>query len=163
MSYANDMSTQTLAAASRTSERQPGRTASPLAGDLRIAVMRLARRLRSERADFDLSLTQMSALASLERSGPTTPGHLATLERVKPPSMTRILSGLVDQGLVLRTPHPTDGRQVLVEVTDEARALLNTDRRRREAWLAQRLAALTPDERRALREVIPILEELVSE
>ena len=77
--------------------------------------------------------------------------------------MTRILAGLVDQGLALRTPHPTDGRQVLVEVTDEARALLKTDRRRREAWLAQRLAALAPDKRRALREVIPILEELVSE
>jgi DNA-binding MarR family transcriptional regulator len=166
MSYANDMPaapTTTRPVPAESVERAPARPASPLAGDLRIAVMRLARRLRSERADFDLSLTQMSALASLERSGPTTPGHLATLERVKPPSMTRILAGLVDQGLVLRTPHPTDGRQVLVEVTDEARALLKTDRRRREAWLAQRLAALAPDKRRALREVIPILEELVSE
>ena len=125
--------------------------------------MRLARRLRSERADFDLSLTQMSALASLERHGPTTPSHLASVERVKPPSMTRILAGLGERGLVLRSPHPTDGRQVLVEVTPEARDLLDADRRRREAWLAQRLGALDPARRRALRDVIPILEELVAE
>lgn len=123
----------------------------------------MARRLRRERADFDLSLTQMSALASLERWGPTTPSHLAAIERVKPPSMTRILAGLVEQGLVVRMPHPTDGRQVLVEVTAEASSMLQADRRRREAWLAQRLAALDADKRRALREVIPILEELVSE
>lgn len=158
MSYANEMSTPAIAV-----ERAPARAASPLAGDLRIAVMRLARRLRRERADFDLSLTQMSALASLERSGPTTPGHLAALERVRPPSMTRVLATLVERGLVLRTPHPTDGRQVMVAVTDEAVEMLRADRRRREAWLAQRLAALDADKRRALRDVIPILEELVSE
>lgn len=125
--------------------------------------MRLARRLRQERADFDLSLTQMSALASLERYGPTTPGHLASLERVRPPSMTRILAGLSEQGLVVRTPHPTDGRQVLVAVTGEATTMLRADRRRREAWLAQRLVALDADKRKALSDVISILEELVSE
>jgi DNA-binding MarR family transcriptional regulator len=125
--------------------------------------MRLARRLRIERAEVGLTLTQLSALAALERHGPTTPGNLAAIERVRPPSMTRVLNGLVEQGLVERTAHPTDGRQVLVAVTDEARARLRADRRRREAWLAQRLATLTAEERRALRAVVPILEELVTE
>ncbi|HUV48749.1 MAG: MarR family transcriptional regulator [Actinomycetes bacterium] len=136
---------------------------SALAGDLRIAVMRLARRLRNERADVDLTLTQLSALAALERCGPTTPGHLASVERVRPPSMTRVLGGLHDRGLIERTAHPTDGRQVLVAATDDARVLLRADRRRREAWLAQQLATLDPEECRALREVLPILETLVSE
>ncbi len=136
---------------------------SALAGDLRIAVMRLARRLRNERADVDLTLTQLSALAALERCGPTTPGHLASVERVRPPSMTRVLSGLHDRGLIERTAHPTDGRQVLVAATDDARVLLRADRQRREAWLAQRLATLDPEQRRALRDVLPILETLVSE
>jgi DNA-binding MarR family transcriptional regulator len=135
----------------------------PLAGDLRIAVMRLSRRLRAEQADLDLTLTQLSALASLERHGPTTPGRLASIERVRPPSMTRVLNGLADQGLVARTAHPTDGRQVLVEVTDAARQRLRADRRRREEWLAQRIATLGPDDRRSLQEVVPILEKLVSE
>ena len=159
MSYANEMpvATDTPAGPAR------AEAALPLAGDLRIAVMRLARRLRAERAEVGLTLTQLSALAALERHGPTTPGHLAAVERVRPPSMTRVLNGLVDQGLVSRSAHPTDGRQVLVAVTDEARARLREDRRRREAWLAQRLATLDPEQRRALRAVVPILEELVTE
>jgi DNA-binding MarR family transcriptional regulator len=77
--------------------------------------------------------------------------------------MTRVLSGLVELGLVKRTPHPTDGRQVLVALTEEARELLRADRRRREAWLARRLAALPADERRAVRELLPILEDIVNE
>ncbi|HUV47890.1 MAG TPA: MarR family transcriptional regulator [Actinomycetes bacterium] len=136
---------------------------SALAGDLRIAVMRLARRLRNERVDVDLTLTQLSALAALERCGPTTPGHLASVERVRPPSMTRVLGGLHDRGLIERTAHPTDGRQVLVAATDDARVLLRADRQRREAWLAQQLDTLDPEQRRALRDVLPILETLVSE
>jgi DNA-binding MarR family transcriptional regulator len=125
--------------------------------------MRLSRRLRSERADVGLTLTQLSALAALERHGPTTPGNLAAIERVRPPSMTRVLQGLEEQGLVSRTAHPTDGRQVVVGVTDEARMRLREDRKRREAWLARRLSTLSADDRRALRAVVPILEELVSE
>ncbi|MCZ3387077.1 MAG: MarR family transcriptional regulator [Actinomycetia bacterium] len=125
--------------------------------------MRLARRLRLERAEQDLTLTQLSALAALERCGPTTPGQLAAVERVRPPSMTRILAGLTDLGLIVREAHPTDGRQVLVDVSADTRAMLRADRRRREAWLAQRLATLDADQRRALREVIPILESLISE
>lgn len=150
MSYANRMSS-------------PSSTSTALASELRIATMRLARRLRSERADLDLTVTQVAALASLERHGPTTPGALAAIERVQPPSMTRILAGLQERELVARAPHPSDGRQVMVELTPQARQLLKADRRRREAWLSQRLATLTPQEREALRAVVPILDRLVAE
>lgn len=149
MSYANQMPTVS--------------SSLSLAGDLRISVMRLSRRLRAEQADIGLTLTQLSALAALERHGPTTPGQLAAIERVRPPSMTRVLNGLAEQGLVARTAHPTDGRQVLVEVTDAARQRLRADRRRREEWLARRIATLSADDRRALQNAIPIIEELVSE
>jgi DNA-binding MarR family transcriptional regulator len=149
MSYANQMSSVS--------------SSLSLAGDLRISVMRLSRRLRAEQADIGLTLTQLSALAALERHGPTTPGQLAAIERVRPPSMTRVLNGLAEQGLVARTAHPTDGRQVLVEVTDAARQRLRADRRRREEWLARRIATLSADDRRALQNAIPIIEELVSE
>jgi DNA-binding MarR family transcriptional regulator len=147
MSYAHDMSVLQV----RDTE---------LASALRISVMRLARRLRAERAETGLSLTQLSTLAALERHGPSTPGALAEHEKVQPPSMTRIVAGLEERGLVERSKHPTDGRQVVVAATDAARVLLRADRRRREEWLSRRLAELTPEERDALRAVAPLLERL---
>ena len=135
-------------------------TDSALASALRLSVMRLARRMRAERADTTLSLSQLAALATLERLGPLTPGELAQQERVQPPSMTRIVQTLQDAGLVSRTPHPTDGRQALLEATEQGRALLREDRRRREAWLAHRLDELDDDERRALRDTVAVLDRL---
>lgn len=131
-----------------------------LASRLRVAVMRLSRRLRQQRSDQTLSLSQIAALGTLEHHGPLTPRELADHEKVQPPSMTRILAVLEERGLVSRTPHPTDGRQVLVTVTDEAVRMLKEDRRRRTAWLVQRLAELTPDEREALHAATPVLERL---
>lgn len=131
-----------------------------LSGGLRVAVLRLARRLRSERADNDLTLTQLATLGTLERHGPLTPGELAAHEGVRPPSMTRVLAGLEERALVVRTPHPSDRRQVLVALGDAARILLREDRRRRDAWLARRLAELGPEERAALRAAVPVLERL---
>jgi DNA-binding MarR family transcriptional regulator len=146
MSYAYDMPTMT-----RTAE---------LASSLRVSVMRLARRLRAERADFSLSLTQIATLATLERHGPLTPRELADHEKVQPPSMTRVLAGLEERGLIDRTPHESDGRQHLVSLTQPARDLLREDRRRRDAWLAKRLAELTQAERDVLRAAAPIIERL---
>ena len=148
MSYANDMPLTNTA------------VDTELASVLRISVMRLARRLRAERSESDLTLTQLSALSALERHGPSTPGALAAHEKVQPPSMTRVLAVLEDQGLVVRTRHPTDGRQVLVAVTTEATAILREDRRRREAWLVDRVTDLTEDERALLRLAAPILDQL---
>jgi DNA-binding MarR family transcriptional regulator len=131
-----------------------------LASTLRVSVMRLGRRLRAERVVTDLSLTQMSALGTLDRHGPLTPRELADHEKVQPPPMTRVLAGLEERGLILRTPHETDGRQHLVSLTADAKALLKEDRRRRDAWLAQRLAELTQEERDVLRAAAPVIERL---
>jgi DNA-binding MarR family transcriptional regulator len=133
-----------------------------LASTMRVSVMRLSRRLRTERADHDLTLTQTSALAALDRHGPLTPRELADHEHVQPPSLTRTLAALEEQGLITRTPHATDGRQHLVALTTEAKALLKEDRRRRDAWLSRRLAELTQEERDLLRAAAPLLDRLTS-
>jgi DNA-binding MarR family transcriptional regulator len=131
-----------------------------LAVELRSAVMRLARRLRRMRADTSLTLTQLSALGTIHRHGAMTPGELAAHERVQPPSMTRVVNALQEMGYVTRTPHATDGRQVVVTLSESAHELLAQDRRQREAWLAQRLAELSPEERTLLRRAAEVLEKL---
>ncbi|MFV0306510.1 MAG: MarR family winged helix-turn-helix transcriptional regulator [Desertimonas sp.] len=137
------------------------RTDAGLAANLRISVMRLARRLRNERESDGLTLTQMAVLGTLWRSGPTTAGDLAAAEQVTPPSMTRTLGCLEEFGYVERRPHETDGRQVIVELTPAAHAVIERDRQRRTAWLAQRLSELDADERELLRRVAPLLDRLV--
>ena len=109
-----------------------------LAHGVRMAVTRLARRLRNQRADLSLTPSQLSALAALDKHGPITPGQLADHEKVQPPSMTRVLGVLEEKGLVVSTPHPTDRRQKVVEVTSAAHAMLVAVRRAREGWLASR-------------------------
>lgn len=131
-----------------------------LASELRTSVMRLARRLRRMRADSSLSLGQLAALGTLDRHGPMTPGELAAHERVQPPSMTRIVKALEETGYVTRTPHATDGRQVVVALTAEGVHLLKEDRRQREAWLTQRLRDLDPDDRELLHRAAEVLDRL---
>lgn len=146
-----------------------GRTASApgLAEELRISIARLSRRLRTLRPSAagdggpsPLSLTQFAALAAIERHGSMTPRELADHEKVQPPSMTRVIAHLEDRGLVARSPHPTDGRQVVLNATDEGAALLADERRRKEAWLARRLGELTDGEREILRRAAPIIDKL---
>jgi DNA-binding MarR family transcriptional regulator len=145
--------------------QQQQRSDTGLATALRISVSRLARRLRVERlmpelAEPALSDTQLAALATLERHGAMSPGDLAEHEKVQPPSMTRVIAALVDWELVTRAPHQTDRRQVILTVTSEGRSLVQKVRRRKEAWLARKLAELSPQERATLREAAPILEKL---
>src|SRR5580692_7615086 len=139
---------------------QQTRSDAGLASALRISVSRLARRLRAERLEPGLSDTQLAALAALERHGAMTPGELAEHEKVQPPSMTRVIAALEESGLVIRGPHATDRRQVVLTVTRAGREVVQKSRRLREAWLAQRLRELTPAERAALRAAAPILEKL---
>ncbi|WGL53180.1 MarR family transcriptional regulator [Nocardioides sp. BP30] len=135
-----------------------------LASDLRLSVMRLRRRLVSERhPDNDLSIGAMSVLAGLERFGDMTLGALAQRERVQPPSMTRTVNCLEDGGYAVRQPSDTDRRQVVVSLTDRGRETLLADRARRNEWLAQRLADLTDAERAILRDAAPILERIAHE
>jgi DNA-binding MarR family transcriptional regulator len=144
MRYANDMPVAT----------------STKAADLRVAVMRLARRLRQQLSEDDISTGQFSVLAVLATKGPRTPRELAETERVQPPSMTRTLNYLAAAGLVSRTDHPDDGRQVLIAVTERGLQVVEETRRRRTAWLAQRLAELTPDERATLTAASVIMTRL---
>ena len=143
-------------------------TDAALATAMRISISRLARRLRVERLGLggtetvlsDIQLAALAALAALARHDSMTPGELAEHEKVQPPSMTRVIAVLEERGLVRRKPHATDRRQVVLTVTEEGRDVVQRVRRRREAWLAQRLQELTPDERQILRAAGPILEKL---
>jgi len=128
-----------------------------LAAELRMAIMRTSRRLRQERSTDDVTPGQYSVLAVLDRHGPCTPRELAAHEKVQPPSMTRTVAALAELGLVGRTEHPTDGRQVLVSLSAEGRVVVSETRRRRDAWLARRLAELTPAERDTLADAAALL------
>jgi DNA-binding MarR family transcriptional regulator len=133
-----------------------------LAHDLRLAVMRLSRRLRNQRVNTAVTLTHLAALSTLKRHGAMSPGELAGHERVQPPSMTRVVVALEAMGLVTRTPHPTDGRQVVIELTPTAEHLLDAEARAREAWLSGQLQDLSPEERTVLREAAVIMDKLAS-
>src|SRR6202050_5852253 len=114
---------------------QETRSDAGLASALRISVTRLARRLRAERAAHglpvlsELSDTQMGALGTLVAHGAMTPGELAEHEKVQPPSMTRVIAVLEQHGLVTRSAHATDKRQVMLTATDAGRELVYQSRR----------------------------------
>src|SRR6185437_10977393 len=110
-----------------------------------------------------VSLSQLSVLTTLANEGAMTPGALAIRERVRPPSMTRVVASLADMGFVVRTPHPVDGRQVLVSVSESGADLVKAARRARQEWLAERLATLNAKERDALRTAADLMLALVDD
>jgi len=123
--------------------------------------MRLARRLRQmQEGSLDLNLNQLSAMAVLLNSGDQLMGELAAQEKIRPPSMTRIVNSLETRGYVVRRPDPRDHRQCLVALTDSGRDVLLANRRRRDQWLAVRIAELDPAEREVLRRAVRILEKV---
>src|SRR3954452_16070576 len=153
MSDANDRPTAEMVA----------RTDAGLASELRLSVMRLRRRLSNERhPDNPLSMGAMAVLGCLFRNGDLPIGELAAHARVQPPSMTRTVNALEEGGYVSRRAHETDGRQVVVVLSERGRTTLLADRARRDAWLARRLRGLTPDERDILRRAAPLLEQLAN-
>ena len=129
-------------------------------GDLRIAIGQASRRIRAERGGAGLADPQYTVLLWLNKRGPLTPGQLAELERIQPPSMTRTVNCLEEAGYVERHPHETDRRQVVIALSERGSAILAADRRRRDAWLAKRLRELTPEERSVLRQAAPLIERL---
>jgi DNA-binding MarR family transcriptional regulator len=138
-------------------------TIAELASQLRPALLRLTRVVRNQRVDMSVTLTQLSAMATLRKSGPMSAGELAACERVQPPSMTKVLANLEERGLVRRDVHPADRRQAVLAITPAGEALLASERRSRDMWLTKRLATLTPDERALLQRVVPILEKLAEQ
>ncbi len=136
------------------------RTAEVLAGRLHSAAIHLLRRLRREDDASGLSAPRLSALSVVVFRGPVTIGDLARAEQVRVPTMSRLVAALEDDRLLRRVPDPEDRRVVRVEATAAGRALLHAGRRRRVAALAADVGALSVAERRALRDVIPLLERL---
>ena len=132
-----------------------------LAARLRVTVGRLQRQLR-RRAVGDLTLSQVSALVSLEQHGPMRAGDLAARESVSAPTMTRILAVLEDRALVAREVDPTDRRAASVLLTPKGQDVLGTLRRERTAFLAERLALLDAEGRRRLADAVEVLEQLVA-
>jgi DNA-binding MarR family transcriptional regulator len=135
-------------------------TADELAKMLREAIQRLNRRVRQTRAVGDLTSSQLSALTSLQLAGALTPRELADVERVQPPTMTKIVGKLEERGLVVRTPHPTDGRQVILAATEQGRAMFAQFEQARNEWLAAQLAALSADDQDVLARAAQILQRV---
>ncbi|MEZ5145104.1 MAG: MarR family transcriptional regulator [Acidimicrobiales bacterium] len=131
-----------------------------LVSRLRLAVMRLARRMRQQ-GNQALTPSQLSTLSTIERDGPLTLGRVAELENVQPPSVSRIVGALEGDGLVERMVHETDRRSALVAITPAGEGALEAIRSDREAWLGEQVARLTPGERRRLDAALPVLERLL--
>lgn len=131
-----------------------------LAARLRLVITRLARRLRQQANEADVTPSQYSALSAVERLGPITLGDLSAVERVQPPSMTRIVAALEDLGLVEREVDARDRRVARVKITPIGQRLLNRTRSRKDLYLASRLN-ISPAERATLTEAAAILERVL--
>ncbi|MCU1545224.1 MAG: MarR family transcriptional regulator [Homoserinimonas sp.] len=131
-----------------------------LGPELRLTIMRLARRTRAQRAESDLSEAQLSALFGLWKKGPMTLRDLSEHERVTPPSMSRTVNALETAGLIERAASLDDGRKVMIAVTPAGDDLVAATRRRRDAWFAQRIAGLTNEQRKVLAAASDVLREL---
>lgn len=131
-----------------------------LASKLRLAVVRLNRRLRAQRSGEPVSLTQVSALSTLHKCGPVSPGKLAEREGVRPPSMTRVIAALEERGYVYRSAHPSDGRQSVVGLTGSGEEYIQAAISVREAWLDEHLAALSDAEREVLDQAAEIIARM---
>jgi DNA-binding MarR family transcriptional regulator len=130
-----------------------------------MGIVRTARRLRQEVATEATGLTPTStaALATIERHGPLTPSELAELERVKRPTVTRTLGCLDREGLIERTPDPTDGRSALVSVNPAGRERLRRLRGRKNAYLARRMRTMPAADVEALERAAQILERMLED
>jgi DNA-binding MarR family transcriptional regulator len=146
-----------IVSAQPSSQRTPAR---PLAESLRLAVTRLARRLRRE-AGAGLSPSMLAALSTVERRGPLTLGELAAAEGIAPPSVTAAVARLEEAGLVERATLEEDRRVSVVSVTAAGTGLLRESRRAKEAYLARRLAAMRPEDRAVLARAAELLEEML--
>ena len=130
--------------------------------ELRIALMRIARRIRQQRHDDSLSDSQLSALYVLTRHGGSSLTALAEHERVTPPSMNRTVNFLSEEGLVTRSSSADDGRKVLIEATAAGAELVNKTRQHRAEWFGAELSTLDASEHAALRAAIPVLLKLAN-
>ena len=142
----------------------PTPEATEIAGELRVSLFRLVRRLRTEHPSGAKSFAQMAVLMRLARHGPATLSELAAAEGITPQSMARTVGELVEDGLLRREPDPSDGRQILLSLTGKAQQMVREFHSRRDGWLAvTMLARLTPEEREILRVAARLLDRLSAE
>jgi DNA-binding MarR family transcriptional regulator len=146
----------------RTSDRQPTMTQEEVAGRLRSAVNRLQRRLRQESLG-GLSPAQASALGSVHRHGNPTLGELAAIEQVQPPTITRIVAGLAEAGMVTRVADANDRRSARVRTTPAGEHALEQIRTRKNAFLRRRLDQLSEEEQRHSADLVAFLEHLLEQ
>jgi DNA-binding MarR family transcriptional regulator len=128
--------------------------------DIRLAIQRLARRIRSMQGDETVTEGQRSVLFALSNNGAQTLSSLSEHERVTPPSMNRTINALVAAGLVTRTGALDDGRKVVIDLSDAGRTFIADTKRKRDAWFSKRLDALTPEQRELVAKAAPILREI---
>jgi DNA-binding MarR family transcriptional regulator len=133
-----------------------------LGSQLRLVILRLGRRLRQQ-AVGEVTPSQLSALSTVAKHGELTLGELAAIERIAPPSMTRIAARLEDEGWLERRADTSDRRVARVAVSPAGQALLDETRTRRDAFLANRLQQFTEEERALLERAVPLLERLASD
>lgn len=133
----------------------------PLPSQLRLAVLRLSRRLRQQTVG-DISPSQLSALSSIAKHGEVSLGELAAIERIAPPSMTRIAARLEERGLVTRQVDPADRRVIRLVINPAGHEVLEATRSRRDAYLAVRLQSISEEERAVLTRALPVLERLAA-
>jgi DNA-binding MarR family transcriptional regulator len=138
-------------------------SSSSLGGDLRLATLRLARRIRQQRADDELSPGQSAVLAVLDRTGGATPNELSAYEQVSPPSMNRTLNALQAAGYIERTPSGDDRRMVIVTLSEAGRDVVRQTRERRDVWLEAQLERLSAAERELLERATPVIRKLTAE
>lgn len=139
-----------------------GLDAAEVAARLRLSATRLARQLR-QKADAGLTPSQLSALAVICHHQPLTLGELAELERVAPPSVTKIVAKLETEGLVTRTPGPSDRRVAYVSTTPAGDALIAESRRRKTAWLTGRVRELSPEQQGRLAAALDVLDQITTD
>ena len=142
---------------------QPSPGHAELASALRVSLLRAVRRLRSQRVNTAATLSQLSALATVGKCGPLSAGEIAAVERVQPPSMTKILASLESSGWVERSSHPDDRRQSIIAITSAGRELLAEESRARDEWLAKRLVEFSVEDLRKLSDALEVLDRLGSE
>jgi len=130
-----------------------------LASRLRLAVMRLSRRLRQQTPDA-ITASQISALSVIDGSGPLTLGELAAHEQVQPPTITRTVAALEEQGLVLREVDASDRRVSRVTIAPNGRKLLERSRSRKNVYLAQRLRGLSSEDIDVIERAAALLERM---
>ena len=129
-------------------------------GEFAQTIGRVVRQMRAAAAQHELSLTESAVLARLGREGPATTAELARAENMRPQSMSAAVATLEERGLVERKPHPSDGRQTNIALTEKGAVVRSSTKDLKRAWLAQATARLADEERQILSRAGDILKRL---